>query len=158
MDWPGRSVAEGAQRRPSVGQTGLAALPTPGAVLFDLDGTLVDTVGRRIDGWLAAFAEIGVDADAGLVGGLVGADGKRLARDVAAAAGAHLSEDAIAAIDRRAGAIFSELNAVPVPLPGARDLLARPRRRAAGSGHRDLEPGRPGHRLRRRPEACRSGR
>jgi beta-phosphoglucomutase-like phosphatase (HAD superfamily) len=101
----------------------LADLPAPEAILFDLDGTLVDTVGRRIDGWLAAFAEIGVDADAALIGGLVGADGKRLARDVAAAAGAHLSEVEVAAIDRRAGTIFSELNTVPVPLPGARDLL-----------------------------------
>jgi HAD superfamily hydrolase (TIGR01509 family) len=113
------SVADGG----SGGGPRLAGLATPGAVLFDLDGTLVDTVGRRIDGWQAAFAEIGVDADAGLIGRLVGADGKRLARDVAAAAGRHLSEDAIAALDRRAGAIFSELNAVPVPLPGARELL-----------------------------------
>jgi HAD superfamily hydrolase (TIGR01509 family) len=117
--------------RPSAGRSGarsrrgarLAALPTPEAILVDLDGTLVDTVGGRIDGWRAAFAEIGVDADAELIGGLVGADGKRLARDVAAAAGAHLTEDEVAAIDRRAGAIFSELNTVPVPLPGARDLL-----------------------------------
>jgi HAD superfamily hydrolase (TIGR01509 family) len=101
----------------------LEELPTPSAVLFDLDGTLVDTVGRRIDGWLAAFAEIGVKADAGLIAGLVGADGKRLAREVAAAAGARPTEDEIAALDRRAGAIFSELNEVPKPMPGARDLL-----------------------------------
>jgi HAD superfamily hydrolase (TIGR01509 family) len=101
----------------------LADLPTPGAILFDLDGTLVDTVGRRIDGWLAAFAEMGIDADAERIGGLVGADGKRLAREVAAAAGATMSEDEIAAIDRRAGALFSELNVDPRPLPGAQALL-----------------------------------
>ncbi|MET1232864.1 MAG: HAD family phosphatase, partial [Candidatus Limnocylindrales bacterium] len=93
------------------------------AILFDLDGTLVDTVGRRIDAWLAAFSEIGVGADAKLVAGLIGADGKRLAREVAADAGARLTEDDVAAIDRRAGDIFSELNAEPIPLPGARDLL-----------------------------------
>jgi len=103
--------------------TGLTDLPDPGAVLFDLDGTLVDTVGRRIDGWLAAFAEIGIAADARLIAGLVGADGKRLARETAAAAGAALSEAEIAALDRRAGTIFSELNRAPVPLPGARDVL-----------------------------------
>ncbi len=101
----------------------LADLTAPRAVLFDLDGTLVDTVGRRIEAWLAAFAEIGVRADDRLVAGLIGADGKRLAREAAAAAGARLTEDEIAAIDRRAGAIFSDLNAVPIPLPGARDLL-----------------------------------
>ncbi len=101
----------------------LADLPTPGAILFDLDGTLVDTVGRRIEGWLAAFAEMGIDADAERIGGLVGADGKRLAREVAAAAGATMSEDEIAAIDRRAGALFSDLNIDPRPLPGAQALL-----------------------------------
>jgi HAD superfamily hydrolase (TIGR01509 family) len=101
----------------------LADLPTPGAILFDLDGTLIDTVGRRIEGWLTAFAEVGIDADASLIGGLVGADGKRLARDVAAAAGATMSENEIATIDRRAGAIFSALNVDPQPLPGARALL-----------------------------------
>jgi beta-phosphoglucomutase-like phosphatase (HAD superfamily) len=101
----------------------LADLPEPGAVLFDLDGTLVDTVGRRVQGWLAAFDEIGLTADPAQVGRLVGADGKRLAREVAEAAGARLDDAAIAAIDRRAGAIFSELNAVPILLPGARDVL-----------------------------------
>ena len=101
----------------------LADLPAPGAILFDLDGTLVDTVGRRIEGWLAAFAEIGIDADAERIGGLVGADGKRLAREVAAAAGVALSEREIAALDRRAGAIFSQLNTDTMPLPGARALL-----------------------------------
>jgi len=101
----------------------LADLATPGAVLFDLDGTLVDTVGRRVDSWREAFAEIEVHADSDRIGRLIGADGKRLARETAAAAGAHLTEDDIAAIERRAGAIFSDLNRVPIPLPGARDLL-----------------------------------
>ncbi|HVQ23120.1 MAG TPA: HAD family hydrolase [Candidatus Saccharimonadia bacterium] len=102
----------------------LPDLRTPRAILFDLDGTLVDTVGLRIEGWLAAFAEMSIDADAQRVGGLVGADGKRLARDVATAAAATMSEDEIAAIDRRAGDLFSDLNIDPRPLPGARALLA----------------------------------
>jgi beta-phosphoglucomutase-like phosphatase (HAD superfamily) len=103
--------------------TTLADLPAPSAILFDLDGTLVDTVGRRIEGWLAAFAEDGITADADRIGSLVGADGKRLAREVAAAAGVERSEPEIAALDRRAGAIFSQLNVEPKPLPGARELL-----------------------------------
>lgn len=120
---PERVATQGERLGPERMAT-LAALPTPGAILFDLDGTLVDTVRRRIEGWLAAFAEIGVDADADRIGGLVGADGKRLAREVAAAAGKTMSEDEIAAIDRRAGDLFSELNVDPRPLPGAQALLA----------------------------------
>ena len=38
---------------------GVAALPTPAAVLFDLDGTLVDTVETRIAAWLVALDEAG---------------------------------------------------------------------------------------------------
>ena len=125
MAWRGDSMADGR----STSARRLAELPAPGAVLFDLDGTLVDTVGRRIEAWLAAFAECSIDADAGLVGSLVGADGKRLAREVTVAAGARLTEDEITAVDRRAGELFSALNTHPNPLPGARELL-----RALASG------------------------
>ncbi len=101
----------------------LAALPAPGALLFDLDGTLVDTVGQRVEGWQVAFAEIDVAADRGQIASLVGSDGKRLAREVSAAAGHSLAEEAIARVDRRAGALFSQLNRDPHPLPGAAELL-----------------------------------
>ena len=101
----------------------LAALPLPGALLFDLDGTLVDTVGRRVEGWQAAFAEIGIAADRDRIAALIGSDGKRLAREVSRAAGHRLAEDVIARVDRRAGALFSALNHDPHPLPGAAELL-----------------------------------
>ena len=81
------------RRRPSlIGP--LDHLPTPGAILFDLDGTLVDTVGARIEGWLKTFAEIGIDADRGHVARLIGADGKRLAIEVAGVAGREFSAGA----------------------------------------------------------------
>jgi HAD superfamily hydrolase (TIGR01509 family) len=102
---------------------GFAALPAPGALLFDLDGTLVDTVGRRVEAWQAAFAEIGIAADRDRMAALIGSDGKRLAREVSAAAGHSLAEDVIARVDRRAGTHFSALNRDPHPLPGAAELL-----------------------------------
>ena len=34
----------------------------PAAFLFDLDGTLVDTVALRVRGWRQAFAEAGMSA------------------------------------------------------------------------------------------------
>jgi HAD superfamily hydrolase (TIGR01509 family) len=95
----------------------------PAALIFDLDGTLVDTVNERIEAWMRTFAEIGIKADRQHVAGLIGADGKRLALEVAAVAGRPLSEDRAEAVDRRAGEIFSQLAGQPKPLPGARDLL-----------------------------------
>ncbi|MEA2621502.1 MAG: hypothetical protein QOH61_412 [Chloroflexota bacterium] len=100
-----------------------AAPDNPSALLFDLDGTLVDTVQDRIEAWMRTFAELGIKADRSHVAGLIGADGKRLAMEVAAIAGRKLSEDRAEAIDRRAGEIFGELAADPRPLPGATELL-----------------------------------
>lgn len=95
----------------------------PGPLIFDLDGTLVDTVQERIEAWMRTFAEVGIKADRAHVAGLIGADGKRLAMEVAAIAERRLSEDRAEAIDRRAGEIFSELATDPRPHPGATELL-----------------------------------
>jgi HAD superfamily hydrolase (TIGR01509 family) len=102
-----------------------ADLPRPAAVIFDLDGTLVDTVGARIEAWLAVFAEEGIPADRRHVAQLIGADGRRLAREVAERAGIELAPGRDEAIDARCGHIFAELNQRPRPLPGFDDLLGR---------------------------------
>lgn len=94
----------------------LASLPDPGAVIFDLDGTLVDTVERRIEAWMRVFAEEGIEADRGDVSLLIGSDGRWLAREVAGG----LSDERAEAIDARSGQIYSALNTSPKVLPGAR--------------------------------------
>jgi HAD superfamily hydrolase (TIGR01509 family) len=99
-------------------------LPPPAAVLLDLDGTLVDTVETRIQAWLATFAEWGIPASRAQLEPLIGVDGRRLARDVAAAGGRDLGAGQDEAVDRRAGEIYGRLNRDPQPLPGARELLA----------------------------------
>jgi HAD superfamily hydrolase (TIGR01509 family) len=106
-----------------------ARLPVASAWIFDLDGTLVDTVETRIRAWLALFDEAGIAADRGEVAALIGADGKRLARAVAVAAGTELSDERAEALDRRSGEIYETLNTDPRPLPGAAELLAQLERR-----------------------------
>jgi HAD superfamily hydrolase (TIGR01509 family) len=102
-----------------------ADLPRPVAVIFDLDGTLVDTVETRIRAWLAVFVEEGIPADRPQVAALIGSDGRRLAREVAAAAGMPLAPGHDEAIDARCGAIFADLNRRPRMLPGVAELLER---------------------------------
>lgn len=97
----------------------------PAAVIFDLDGTLVDTVEQRISAWLAVFAEEGIPASRPQITALIGSDGRRLAREVAEAAGTPLAAGRDEAIDERCGAIFADLNRAPRVLPGVTDLLAR---------------------------------
>jgi HAD superfamily hydrolase (TIGR01509 family) len=101
----------------------LSSLPRPGALIFDLDGTLVDTVETRIDAWLRTFEEVGIPADRDHVASLIGADGKKLTREVAERAGRELSEEDQERIDKRSGEIYDEINTDPRPTEGARSLL-----------------------------------
>lgn len=98
-------------------------LPKPGAVLFDLDGTLVDTVQTRIEAWARVFEEIGLPADRGHLATLIGVDGKRLVREVAALAGRTVEPGEAERIDQRCGEIYETLNTNPRPLPGVRELV-----------------------------------
>jgi len=96
----------------------------PRALLFDLDGTLVDTVGTRVEAWSATFPLFGIDPDRDFLGPLMGSDGRLLARMVAERAGVSLGPGVDEEIDRVAGERFSELNTHPRPLPVAAEMLA----------------------------------
>jgi HAD superfamily hydrolase (TIGR01509 family) len=98
-------------------------LPIPEAVLFDLDGTLVDTVATRIEAWLEALADVGLPATRDQLAPLIGVDGKRLAREIAALAGRPIDEARSEEIDRRSGEIYERLNRSPRPLPGVRRVV-----------------------------------
>ncbi|MGH2488208.1 MAG: HAD family hydrolase [Candidatus Limnocylindria bacterium] len=108
----------------------MMGLRRPGAVVCDLDGTLVDTVPTRIRAWLRTFSEVGLAADRDHVASLIGSDGKWLAEQVAARAGRELSGGESETIDRRAGELYGELNTEPHVLPGASAFIAA--LRAAG--------------------------
>lgn len=101
----------------------MPAARAPNAILFDLDGTLVDTVPARIDAWAAVFRELGIPATRSQLEPMIGMDGRQLARDVASAAGRRLTDEEAEAIDRRSGELFDERNRDPKPLPGVRELL-----------------------------------
>jgi HAD superfamily hydrolase (TIGR01509 family) len=103
----------------------VTSLPAPSAVVFDLDGTLVDTVPVRIAAWRRAFGEAGIDVAATNIAPMIGSDGRRLAREIAGAHGHPLDQAAVEELDRRAGELHDELNVDPRPLPGAEDLLRR---------------------------------
>ncbi len=60
---------------------------------------------------------------------LIGVDGKRLAREIAALAGVTLDEDRAEAVDKQSGEIYERLNRSPAPLPGVRELVAAVERR-----------------------------
>jgi HAD superfamily hydrolase (TIGR01509 family) len=104
-------------------------LPFPKAVLFDLDGTLVDTVEVRIEAWAEALAEANLPTGRDRLAPLIGLDGKRLAREIAALAGDPIDETRAEAIDRKSGEIYMRLNHAPRPLPGVPRLITELDRR-----------------------------
>jgi HAD superfamily hydrolase (TIGR01509 family) len=99
-------------------------LSRPEGLIFDLDGTLVDTVGARIDGWVEALGAAGLAASAAAIAPMIGMDGKRLARDIAKEAGRTLTDGETEAIDHAAGEAFDRRNHEPRPLPGLSEALA----------------------------------
>jgi len=99
-------------------------LPRLEGLIFDLDGTLVDTVSARIGGWVEALVAIGVPASPEQIAPMIGMDGRRLARLVGEEAGQTLDDHAVEAVDKAAGEAFDRLNRAPRPLPGVAELLA----------------------------------
>src|SRR2546427_6850587 len=84
-------------------------LAQPAAWIFDLDGTLVDTLGTRILGWLRTFEEQRIPANRVMVARLIGSEPRRPARVVADAASHALKPARAEQIDRRSSEIHSDL-------------------------------------------------
>jgi len=94
------------------------------ALIFDLDGTLVDTVYAHVFAWQRAFAEIGLPIDGWRIHRRVGMSGGLFARGAAREAGRQFSAEELDSLQRRHGELFRELLPERRPLPGAIEVLA----------------------------------
>ncbi|TAM73137.1 MAG: HAD family hydrolase [Chloroflexota bacterium] len=94
------------------------------ALIFDLDGTLVDTVYPHVVAWQQALAEAGLSIDGWRIHRRIGMSGGLFARAVAREAGRPLGEAEAEAIQQRHGELFRALLPERRPLPGAIELLA----------------------------------
>jgi HAD superfamily hydrolase (TIGR01509 family) len=104
------------------------------ALIFDLDGTLVDTVYAHVFAWQRALAEVGMPIDGWRIHRRIGMSGGLFTRGVAREVGRDLSAEETEAIQRRHGAIFRELLPERRPVRGARDLLEDLRQRGVIHG------------------------
>jgi HAD superfamily hydrolase (TIGR01509 family) len=93
------------------------------ALVFDLDGTLVDTVYAHVFAWQRAFAEVGLPIDSWRIHRRIGMSGGLFARAAAREAGRPLSPDEVQTLQARHGELFRELLPERRPLPGAVELL-----------------------------------
>jgi HAD superfamily hydrolase (TIGR01509 family) len=104
------------------------------ALIFDLDGTLVDTVYAHVFAWQRALADAEMPIDGWRIHRRIGMSGGLFARAVAREVGRDLTPEEVEEIQRRHGEVFRDLLPERRPLPGAVELLAELRRRGIAHG------------------------
>jgi HAD superfamily hydrolase (TIGR01509 family) len=94
------------------------------ALIFDLDGTLVDTVYAHVFAWQRALAQCEMSIDGWRIHRRVGMSGGLFTRAIARELGRDMTEEEAERGQTLHGALFRELLPERRALPGARDLLA----------------------------------
>ena len=97
--------------------------PTP-SFLFDLDGTLIDSVYQHVIAWRAALSEIGIDLSVWRIHRRIGMSGGLFVHALLRETGRSLSAEDIRELQLAHAAEFSKQMGSVTALPGARELLA----------------------------------
>jgi HAD superfamily hydrolase (TIGR01509 family) len=93
------------------------------ALLFDLDGTLVDSVYQHVLAWHEALQETGLSLSVWRIHRRIGMSGGLLVQALGREIGHRLSREEAEALQARHAAAFDRYKAAIEPLPGARELL-----------------------------------
>lgn len=98
-------------------------LPPP-ALLFDLDGTLIDSVYQHVIAWRSALSSMGIDLSVWRIHRRIGMSGGLFVSALLRETGISLTPDEVEELlDRHAREYLAQADSVR-PLPGAQDLLA----------------------------------
>jgi len=93
------------------------------AVIFDLDGTLVDTVYGHTLAWQRVLHEAGLPIQGWKIHRLIGMSGGLLTKAAGHEIGRDLADAEVERLQRRHGEVYRELLPERRPLPGAVELL-----------------------------------
>ncbi len=94
------------------------------AFLFDLDGTLVDSVYQHVLAWRDALERAGLPLAVWRIHRRIGMSGGLFVNALARETGRDLNPEQVADVQRWHGEAFRRYSAQVRPLPGARELLA----------------------------------
>jgi HAD superfamily hydrolase (TIGR01549 family) len=93
------------------------------ALIFDLDGTLIDTVYAHVLAWQTALAETGIVVDGWRIHRRIGMSGGLFARAVAREVGRSMTTAELEEVQRRHTDVFRQIATERRPLRGAVKLL-----------------------------------
>jgi HAD superfamily hydrolase (TIGR01509 family) len=93
------------------------------AVIFDLDGTLVDSVYAHAFAWWRVLAEAGLPVPGWKVHRLIGMSGGLITKAASHEIGRELDQEEVARLQARHGEVYKALLPERTPLPGALELL-----------------------------------
>lgn len=93
------------------------------ALLFDLDGTLIDTVYAHVLAWQVAFEEAGLNINGWRIHRRIGMSGGLFTRAAVRELGHEIEPERIQQMKRRHGELVDQFLPRRCPLPGAVELL-----------------------------------
>jgi HAD superfamily hydrolase (TIGR01509 family) len=100
---------------------GVPATEPPPAVLFDVDGTLIDSNYLHVHAWYRAFSDLRIPVQSWQIHRSIGMDGEKLLETLASAADEHARKQLKDLHTRH----YQETTSLLSPLPGAREVLDR---------------------------------
>nr|NUR36795.1 HAD family hydrolase [Sphingomonas sp.] len=98
-------------------------MTSPVAFLFDLDGTLVDSVYNHVRAWHLALRDEGIELSVWRIHRKIGMSGGLFTNQLLRELGIELDPETIQRLRKRHAGHFLALSVEVVPLPGAIDLL-----------------------------------
>jgi HAD superfamily hydrolase (TIGR01509 family) len=93
------------------------------AFLFDLDGTLIDSVYQHVLAWHEALEEVGLSLSVWRIHRRIGMSGGLLVQALAREIGHHVTPEQAEKLQKRHAVAFAHYRHAVRPLPGARELL-----------------------------------
>src|SRR5947208_1432073 len=111
-------------RRSCNRSTRLSSFMPPGpAFLFDLDGTLVDSVYEHLLAWREALEQVGIELSVWRIHRRIGMSGGLLINALLRETGAEITTHFVEELQRRHANAYARRSAQVRPLPGAKELL-----------------------------------
>jgi phosphoglycolate phosphatase-like HAD superfamily hydrolase len=95
----------------------------PAAFLFDLDGTLVDSVYEHVLAWREALEQVGIELSVWRIHRRIGMSGGLLIHALLRETGTEITAKLVEEVQRRHAEAYARRSAQVRPLPGTKELL-----------------------------------